>query len=193
MLRTDLSYLSSRWRMTGRPTVTFPISQTMLGEWKLLPLIMWSHLKKLYYFPNFFVCYFLDHEHTDLDPAVLATLKKLQDGYFGGARSDNEARNKCNVINNTVSATCLLLWILLGSKPASYLSSWPHPVALIWASSIVVRHAPIGAGMKMMMLRTATLEVLCMTWASMMVRGNNILMKRFSFTMTSEMVKYSCW
>ncbi len=143
--------------------------------------------------PQFFVCYFLDHEHTDLDPAVLATLKKLQDGYFGGARSDNEAINKCNVINNTVSATCLLLSILLGSKPASYLSSWPHLVALIWASSIVVRHAPIGAGMKMMMLRTATLEVLCMTWASMMVRGNNILMKRFSFTMTSEMVKYSCW
>uniref|UniRef100_A0A8C1XTJ6 Phosphorylase b kinase regulatory subunit n=1 Tax=Cyprinus carpio TaxID=7962 RepID=A0A8C1XTJ6_CYPCA len=61
MLRTDLSYLSSRWRMTGRPTVTFPISQTMLNN-----------------------------EHTDLDPAVLATLKKLQDGYFGGARSDNE-------------------------------------------------------------------------------------------------------
>ncbi|XP_056605430.1 phosphorylase b kinase regulatory subunit alpha, skeletal muscle isoform isoform X3 [Triplophysa dalaica] len=57
MLRTDLSYLSSRWRMTGRPTVTFPISQTMLNE-----------------------------DHSDLDPAVLATLKKLQDGYFGGAR-----------------------------------------------------------------------------------------------------------
>uniref|UniRef100_A0A8C2TFE4 Phosphorylase b kinase regulatory subunit n=1 Tax=Coturnix japonica TaxID=93934 RepID=A0A8C2TFE4_COTJA len=31
MLRTDLSYLCSRWRMTGRPTITFPISQTMLG------------------------------------------------------------------------------------------------------------------------------------------------------------------
>uniref|UniRef100_A0AAR2LT36 Phosphorylase b kinase regulatory subunit n=1 Tax=Pygocentrus nattereri TaxID=42514 RepID=A0AAR2LT36_PYGNA len=57
MLRTDLSYLSSRWRMTGRPTVTFPVSQTMLTE-----------------------------DHTDLDPAVLATLKKLQDGYYGGAR-----------------------------------------------------------------------------------------------------------
>ncbi|KAJ8338286.1 hypothetical protein SKAU_G00372520 [Synaphobranchus kaupii] len=57
MLRTDLSYLSSRWRMTGRPTVTFPISQTMLTE-----------------------------DHSDLDPAVLATLNKLQDGYFGGAR-----------------------------------------------------------------------------------------------------------
>uniref|UniRef100_A0A8C7I7L3 Phosphorylase b kinase regulatory subunit n=1 Tax=Oncorhynchus kisutch TaxID=8019 RepID=A0A8C7I7L3_ONCKI len=57
MLRTDLSYLSSRWRMTGRPTVTFPISQTMLTE-----------------------------DHSDLDPAVLATLKKLQDGYYGGAR-----------------------------------------------------------------------------------------------------------
>ncbi|XP_053485135.1 phosphorylase b kinase regulatory subunit alpha, skeletal muscle isoform isoform X3 [Ictalurus furcatus] len=57
MLRTDLSYLSSRWRMTGRPTVTFPVSQTMLTE-----------------------------NHTDLDPVVLATLKKLQDGYYGGAR-----------------------------------------------------------------------------------------------------------
>ncbi|XP_051568876.1 phosphorylase b kinase regulatory subunit alpha, skeletal muscle isoform isoform X4 [Myxocyprinus asiaticus] len=57
MLRTDLSYLSSHWRMTGRPTVSFPISQTMLNE-----------------------------DHTGLDPAVLATLKKLQDGYFGGAR-----------------------------------------------------------------------------------------------------------
>ncbi|CAM4528128.1 unnamed protein product [Leuciscus chuanchicus] len=57
MLRTDLSYLSSRWRMTGRPTVTFPVNQAMLN-----------------------------HDHTDLEPAVLATLKKLQDGYFGGAR-----------------------------------------------------------------------------------------------------------
>uniref|UniRef100_A0A8C9S6T4 Phosphorylase b kinase regulatory subunit n=1 Tax=Scleropages formosus TaxID=113540 RepID=A0A8C9S6T4_SCLFO len=27
MLRTDVSYLCSRWRMTGRPTVTFPVSQ----------------------------------------------------------------------------------------------------------------------------------------------------------------------
>ncbi|XP_028993202.1 phosphorylase b kinase regulatory subunit alpha, skeletal muscle isoform isoform X4 [Betta splendens] len=57
MLRTEISYLSSRWRMTGRPTVTFPISQTMLTE-----------------------------DHLNLDPAVLATLRKLQDGYFGGAR-----------------------------------------------------------------------------------------------------------
>ncbi|XP_026869812.2 phosphorylase b kinase regulatory subunit alpha, skeletal muscle isoform isoform X1 [Electrophorus electricus] len=57
MLRTDLSYLASRWRMTGRPIVTFPVSQTMLTE-----------------------------DHTDLDPAVLATIKKLQDGYYGGAR-----------------------------------------------------------------------------------------------------------
>ncbi|XP_055085163.1 phosphorylase b kinase regulatory subunit alpha, skeletal muscle isoform isoform X5 [Periophthalmus magnuspinnatus] len=57
MLRTEIAYLASRWRMIGRPTVTFPISQTMLTE-----------------------------DHTDLDPAVLATLKKLQDGYYGGAR-----------------------------------------------------------------------------------------------------------
>ncbi|XP_019337473.2 phosphorylase b kinase regulatory subunit alpha, skeletal muscle isoform isoform X4 [Alligator mississippiensis] len=57
MLRTDLSYLCSRWRMTGRPTITFPISQTMLDE-----------------------------TGTAVHPAVLATLRKLQDGYFGGAR-----------------------------------------------------------------------------------------------------------
>ncbi|XP_068443659.1 phosphorylase b kinase regulatory subunit alpha, skeletal muscle isoform isoform X2 [Clinocottus analis] len=57
MLRTEIAYLASRWRMTGRPTVTFPISQTMLTE-----------------------------DHSDLDPAVLATLRKLQDGYYGGAR-----------------------------------------------------------------------------------------------------------
>ncbi|KAM4663213.1 phosphorylase b kinase regulatory subunit alpha, skeletal muscle isoform 2-T2 [Discoglossus pictus] len=57
MLRTDLSYLCSRWRMTGRPTITFPISQTMLDE-----------------------------SCKDLDSAVLATIRKLKDGYFGGAR-----------------------------------------------------------------------------------------------------------
>ncbi|XP_031746093.1 phosphorylase b kinase regulatory subunit alpha, skeletal muscle isoform isoform X2 [Xenopus tropicalis] len=58
MLRTDLSYLCSRWRMTGRPTITFPISHTML-----------------------------DDSGNDLDPVVLATIRKLQDGYFGGART----------------------------------------------------------------------------------------------------------
>uniref|UniRef100_A0A803TT16 Phosphorylase b kinase regulatory subunit n=1 Tax=Anolis carolinensis TaxID=28377 RepID=A0A803TT16_ANOCA len=57
MLRTDLSYLCSRWRMTGRPIVTFPISHTMLDE-----------------------------AGTSIHPTVLATLRKLQDGYFGGAR-----------------------------------------------------------------------------------------------------------
>ncbi|XP_076018570.1 phosphorylase b kinase regulatory subunit alpha, skeletal muscle isoform isoform X2 [Genypterus blacodes] len=57
MMRTEIAYLASRWRMTGRPTVTFPISQSMLTD-----------------------------DCTNLDPAVLATLKKLQDRYYGGAR-----------------------------------------------------------------------------------------------------------
>ncbi|XP_074062998.1 phosphorylase b kinase regulatory subunit alpha, skeletal muscle isoform isoform X2 [Macrotis lagotis] len=57
MLRTDLSYLCSRWRMTGHPTVTFPILNTML-----------------------------DQSGTTLDASVLAMLRKMQDGYFGGAR-----------------------------------------------------------------------------------------------------------
>ncbi|XP_040600213.1 phosphorylase b kinase regulatory subunit alpha, skeletal muscle isoform isoform X7 [Mesocricetus auratus] len=57
MLRTDLSYLCSRWRMTGQPTITFPISHTMLDE-----------------------------NGTSLNSSILAALLKMQDGYFGGAR-----------------------------------------------------------------------------------------------------------
>lgn len=57
MLRTDLSYLCSRWRMTGHPTITFPISHTMLDE-----------------------------NGTNLNSSILAALRKMQDGYFGGAR-----------------------------------------------------------------------------------------------------------
>ncbi|XP_010001757.1 PREDICTED: phosphorylase b kinase regulatory subunit alpha, skeletal muscle isoform, partial [Chaetura pelagica] len=57
MLRTDLSYLCSRWRMTGRPTITFLVSHTMLDE-----------------------------AGSSVHPTVLAMLRKLQDGYFGGAR-----------------------------------------------------------------------------------------------------------
>ncbi|XP_066455931.1 phosphorylase b kinase regulatory subunit alpha, liver isoform isoform X3 [Eleutherodactylus coqui] len=57
MLRTELAYLTSNWRMTGRPTVTFPITHSMLNE-----------------------------DSTDIDPAVLSTIRKLEDGYYGGAR-----------------------------------------------------------------------------------------------------------
>ncbi|XP_046886800.1 phosphorylase b kinase regulatory subunit alpha, liver isoform isoform X2 [Hypomesus transpacificus] len=57
MLRTELAYLSSCWRMTGRPTLTFPITQSMLVD-----------------------------DGEAIDPCILATLRKLQDGYFGGAR-----------------------------------------------------------------------------------------------------------
>ncbi|XP_027551877.1 phosphorylase b kinase regulatory subunit alpha, skeletal muscle isoform isoform X3 [Neopelma chrysocephalum] len=57
MLRTDLSYLCSRWRMTGQPTITFPVSHIMLDE-----------------------------AGSSVHPTVLAMLRKLQDGYFGGAR-----------------------------------------------------------------------------------------------------------
>ncbi|XP_076879483.1 phosphorylase b kinase regulatory subunit alpha, liver isoform isoform X2 [Brachyhypopomus gauderio] len=57
MLRTELAYLSSCWRMTGRPTLTFLITQSMLVD-----------------------------DGEAIDPCVLSTLRKLQDGYFGGAR-----------------------------------------------------------------------------------------------------------
>ncbi|NXP82259.1 KPB2 kinase, partial [Ramphastos sulfuratus] len=57
MLKTELAYLTSCWRMTGRPTLTFPITHTMLVD-----------------------------DGADIHPAVLATIRKLEDGYFGGAR-----------------------------------------------------------------------------------------------------------
>uniref|UniRef100_A0A670IDS4 Phosphorylase b kinase regulatory subunit n=1 Tax=Podarcis muralis TaxID=64176 RepID=A0A670IDS4_PODMU len=57
MLRTELAYLTSCWRITGRPTLTFPITNTMLTN-----------------------------DGSDIDPAILATVRKLGDGYFGGAR-----------------------------------------------------------------------------------------------------------
>ncbi|XP_046713387.1 phosphorylase b kinase regulatory subunit alpha, liver isoform isoform X3 [Silurus meridionalis] len=57
MLRTELAYLSSCWRMTGRPTLTFPITQSMLVE-----------------------------DGESIDPCILSTLRKIQDGYFGGVR-----------------------------------------------------------------------------------------------------------
>ncbi|CAJ0961915.1 unnamed protein product [Ranitomeya imitator] len=57
MLRTELAYLTSCWRMTGRPTLTFPITHSMLNE-----------------------------DGTDIDPAIISTIRKLEDGYLGGAR-----------------------------------------------------------------------------------------------------------
>ncbi|XP_026077331.1 phosphorylase b kinase regulatory subunit alpha, liver isoform isoform X3 [Carassius auratus] len=57
MLRTELAYLSSCWRMTGRPTLTFPITQSMLVE-----------------------------DGDSIDPCILSTIRMLQDGYIAGAR-----------------------------------------------------------------------------------------------------------
>ncbi|XP_028293604.1 phosphorylase b kinase regulatory subunit alpha, liver isoform isoform X3 [Gouania willdenowi] len=57
MLRTELAYLSSCWRMTGRPTLTFPITHSMLVD-----------------------------DGEAIDPCIVSTLRKLQDGYFAGAR-----------------------------------------------------------------------------------------------------------
>ncbi|XP_061669820.1 phosphorylase b kinase regulatory subunit alpha, liver isoform isoform X2 [Syngnathoides biaculeatus] len=57
MLRTEVAYLSSCWRMTGRPTLTFPVTRSMLVE-----------------------------DGDAIDPCILATLRKVQDGYFAGAR-----------------------------------------------------------------------------------------------------------
>ncbi|XP_052465420.1 phosphorylase b kinase regulatory subunit alpha, liver isoform isoform X4 [Carassius gibelio] len=57
MLRTELAYLSSCWRMTGRPTLTFPITQSMLVE-----------------------------DGVSIDPCILSTIRMLQDGYIAGAR-----------------------------------------------------------------------------------------------------------
>uniref|UniRef100_A0A8C5TCH1 Phosphorylase b kinase regulatory subunit n=1 Tax=Malurus cyaneus samueli TaxID=2593467 RepID=A0A8C5TCH1_9PASS len=44
MLKTELAYLTSCWRMTGRPTLTFPITHTMLG---ILHFLCFKHSRLL--------------------------------------------------------------------------------------------------------------------------------------------------
>lgn len=53
MLRTELAYLSSCWRMTGRPTLTFPITHSMLGN-KALYLFNMSTGKNIFSFLEFY-------------------------------------------------------------------------------------------------------------------------------------------
>ncbi|XP_041428489.1 phosphorylase b kinase regulatory subunit alpha, skeletal muscle isoform isoform X2 [Xenopus laevis] len=89
MLRTDLSYLCSRWRMTGRPTITFPISHTML-----------------------------DDTGNDLDPVVLATIRKLQDGYFGGARTQT------GCLSNFLTTSCCKHLSFMDAGVEGKLSTW---------------------------------------------------------------------
>lgn len=81
MLRTELAYLSSCWRMTGRPTLTLPITRSMLGN----DFCVCVTQNTLLYMLICTVCSVEDGEA--LDPSILSTLRKLQDGYFGGARS----------------------------------------------------------------------------------------------------------
>lgn len=103
MLRTELAYLSSCWRMTGRPTLTFPITQSMLGNseirlqsrhmhvqyMQILKRDPQVHLKwkcKIVVFPVLIV-----EDGESIDPCILSTLRKLQDGYFAGVRSVHSA------------------------------------------------------------------------------------------------------
>lgn len=44
MLRTELAYLTSCWRMTGRPTLTFPITHTMLSKFYFISLTITSRI-----------------------------------------------------------------------------------------------------------------------------------------------------
>uniref|UniRef100_A0A4W5MGY4 Phosphorylase b kinase regulatory subunit n=1 Tax=Hucho hucho TaxID=62062 RepID=A0A4W5MGY4_9TELE len=90
MLRTELSYLSSSWRMTGRPTLTFPITHSMLVD-----------------------------DGESIDPCILSTLRKLHDGYFGGARSDClSSISKCTHLKTA-------LWIF--TEGNSTFNSRPRP------------------------------------------------------------------
>uniref|UniRef100_A0A669C758 Phosphorylase b kinase regulatory subunit n=1 Tax=Oreochromis niloticus TaxID=8128 RepID=A0A669C758_ORENI len=74
MLRTELAYLSCCWRMTGRPTLTFPITRSMLDE-----------------------------DGETIDSCILSTLRKLQDGYFAGARFVSLYNLKQQMIVQTTS------------------------------------------------------------------------------------------
>lgn len=89
MLRTELAYLSSCWRMTGRPTLTFPITQSMLGNTSFC----WYPKNILLQYAKNNINHFFSiigpvEDGDSIDPCILSTLRKLQDGYFAGARSD---------------------------------------------------------------------------------------------------------
>ncbi|XP_067853019.1 phosphorylase b kinase regulatory subunit alpha, skeletal muscle isoform isoform X7 [Heptranchias perlo] len=110
MLRTELSYLCRCWRKTGRPTVTFPISQSMLID-----------------------------NGTSVDPNVLSTLRKLQDGYFGGARVQTG-----NLSTLLVTSCCTQLSFMdLGPDDASlYL-----PTSLLAISHPTLNLASVSSGL----------------------------------------------
>uniref|UniRef100_A0A9L0RCD8 Phosphorylase b kinase regulatory subunit n=1 Tax=Equus caballus TaxID=9796 RepID=A0A9L0RCD8_HORSE len=141
MLRIELAYLCTCWRMTGRPTLTFPITHTMLSNsvdliclihvpllvWALFKVFKMSPVDRAKYWSRFLavrflslglfyalhiliglfdeniavhapqksitrlsklICLFfpLANDGSDIHPAVLSTIRKLEDGYFGGAR-----------------------------------------------------------------------------------------------------------
>ncbi|XP_072126658.1 phosphorylase b kinase regulatory subunit alpha, skeletal muscle isoform isoform X3 [Mobula birostris] len=109
MLRTELSFLCRCWRKTGRPTVTFPILQSMLID-----------------------------NGTSLDPYVLSTLRKLQDGYFGGARV-----HAANLSTLLVTSCCTRLSFMdVGPNdvsfylPNSLIFESRHKLNLVSASSV---------------------------------------------------------
>uniref|UniRef100_G1RF55 Phosphorylase b kinase regulatory subunit n=1 Tax=Nomascus leucogenys TaxID=61853 RepID=G1RF55_NOMLE len=78
MLRIELAYLCTCWRMTGRPTLTFPISRTMLTN-----------------------------DGSDIHSAVLSTIRKLEDGYFGGACNQESQDELDHYINHLLQSTSL--------------------------------------------------------------------------------------
>uniref|UniRef100_A0A8C4PPN6 Phosphorylase b kinase regulatory subunit n=1 Tax=Equus asinus asinus TaxID=83772 RepID=A0A8C4PPN6_EQUAS len=141
MLRIELAYLCTCWRMTGRPTLTFPIAHTMLSNsvgliclihvpllvCALFKVFKMSPVDRAKYWSRFLavrflslglfyalhiliglfdeniavhapqksitrlsklICLFfpLANDGSDIHPAVLSTIRKLEDGYFGGAR-----------------------------------------------------------------------------------------------------------
>lgn len=96
MLRTELAYLSSCWRMTGRPTLTFPVTQSMLGisEIGLQSRSMQIHagFQMQRSNPPLLISVFplvIVEDGESIDPCILSTLRKLQDGYFAGVRSEH--------------------------------------------------------------------------------------------------------
>ena len=47
LIRTDLAYLKSNWRLIGRPTIVLPILRSMIGveaEWDHSPIFKLLHI-----------------------------------------------------------------------------------------------------------------------------------------------------
>uniref|UniRef100_A0AAQ5Y8B1 Phosphorylase b kinase regulatory subunit n=1 Tax=Amphiprion ocellaris TaxID=80972 RepID=A0AAQ5Y8B1_AMPOC len=89
MLRTELAYLSSCWRMTGRPTLTFPITRSMLGT-EALHLEHISPLQNIIEYTDMFDRYLTQLLHSTTTKCHLPPIQRGQHHVFSAEHTTRD-------------------------------------------------------------------------------------------------------